>query len=209
MGTTQLFLVHHGATEASLAQPPRLQGRRHDAPLARLGIRQAEATRDFLAIRPIDRCYCSSLLRARQTARILCAPHGILPVPLDELAECDVGRWEGMDWQAVRLLDAEGVRRFDAEPGFGYPGGESFADSQERMDRAMEAILERHEGRTVLVVGHRLANCAWLAGLLGMGPKEARKVDLDHCGISVVTRRAGRTAVSTLNAAFHLQGVAA
>ena len=39
--------------------------------------------------------------------------------------------------------------------------------------------------------------------------REARQVVLDNCGISVVVRESGRTTVSTLNAAFHLQGVAA
>jgi hypothetical protein len=34
-------------------------------------------------------------------------------------------------------------------------------------------------------------------------------VVLDNCGISIVVREDGRTTVSTLNAAFHLQGVAA
>ena len=61
---TVLYLLRHGATEANLGRPSRLQGRRHNPPLARLGVRQAEATRDFLAIRPIDVCYCSPLLRA-------------------------------------------------------------------------------------------------------------------------------------------------
>src|SRR6266404_3737394 len=32
--TTTLYLVRHGATAANLACPPRLQGRRHDPPLA-------------------------------------------------------------------------------------------------------------------------------------------------------------------------------
>jgi len=91
---TYLYLIRHGATEANLARPPRLQGRRHDPPLARLGVRQAEATRDFLAIRPLDHCYCSPLLRAVQTAAIVAAPHGLSPRPLEALTECDVGRWE-------------------------------------------------------------------------------------------------------------------
>ena len=38
---------------------------------------------------------------------------------------------------------------------------------------------------------------------------QARQVTLDNCGISVVVRENEETAVSTLNAAFHLQGVAA
>src|SRR6516162_221368 len=111
---TLLYLIRHGATEANLARPPRLQGRRHNPPLARLGVRQAEATRDFLAAHPIRHCYCSPLLRAFQTAAIVAAPHGISPVPLDNLAECDVGRWEGLDWQTIRYLDAENYQRFQS-----------------------------------------------------------------------------------------------
>src|SRR5947209_14665125 len=63
---TYLYLIRHAATEANLARPARLQGRRHNPPLARLGIRQAEATRDFLAARTITTCYCSPMLRAVQ-----------------------------------------------------------------------------------------------------------------------------------------------
>jgi hypothetical protein len=35
-----------------------------------------------------------------------------------------------------------------------------------------------------------------------------RQVTLDNCGISVVIREGEETTVTTLNAAFHLQGVA-
>lgn len=76
---TYLYLIRHGATAANEARPPRLQGRRQNPPLTPLGIRQAEATRDFLAIRPIDHCYSSPLLRAFQTAAIVATPHGLAP----------------------------------------------------------------------------------------------------------------------------------
>jgi broad specificity phosphatase PhoE len=207
---TVLYLIRHGATEANLARPPRIQGRRHNPPLARLGVRQAEATRDLLAIRPIDHCYTSPLLRAAQTAAIVAAPHGLTPEPLEALTECDVGRWEGLDWPAVRAQDAEDYRRFHADPGaFGYPGGESLRAVHERVAPALEKVLARHAGSSVLVVAHHAVNRTYLAGLLGLTPGQARQVTLDNCGVSVVVRRAGQTAVATLNASFHLQGVAA
>ena len=209
-GKTVLYLIRHGATEANLAQPPRLQGRRHNPPLARLGVRQAEATRDFLAGRPLDHCYCSPLLRAVQTASIVAAPHGLSPQPLETLTECDVGRWEGLDWQSVRYLDAESYRKFMADPAaHGYAGGESFADVYRRVAPALEELLVRHAGESVLVVAHHVVNRTYLAGLLGLTPDLARQVTLDNCGISVVVRENGRTTISTLNAACHLQGVAA
>jgi broad specificity phosphatase PhoE len=207
---TTLYLLRHGATEANLARPARLQGRRHNTSLARLGVRQAEATRDFLAIRPIDHCYCSPLLRAVQTAAIVGAPHGLAPQPLEALAECDVGRWEGLDWQAIRSQDAEAYQRFMENPAqHGYPGGESFEQVHQRVSLALEELFCAHEGQAILVVGHHVVNRAYLAGLLGLALAQARQVTLDNCGISVVVRNGEETLVSTLNAAFHLQGVAA
>jgi broad specificity phosphatase PhoE len=207
---TVLYLLRHGATEANLAQPARLQGRRHNTSLARLGVRQAEATRDFLAIRPIDHCYCSPLLGAVQTAAIVAAPHGLAPQPLEALTECDVGRWEGLDWQAIRYLDAEAYQRFLTNPAEnGYPGGESFADVYQRVSTALEELLQMHAGQSILVVAHHVVVRVYLAGLLSLPLAQARQVTLDSCGISVVIREGEETTVSTLNAAFHLQGVAA
>src|SRR5690349_8986510 len=156
---TVLYLIRHGATEANLARPARLQGRRHNPPLAPLGVRQAEATRDFLAVRPIDHCYCSPLLRALQTATIVAAPHGLTPQSIDALTECDVGRWEGLDWPSIRSVEADAYWRFMTSPGeFGYPGGESFADVARRVTPALEELLETHAGDAILVVAHHVVN---------------------------------------------------
>jgi broad specificity phosphatase PhoE len=207
---TVLYLLRHAATEANLARPARLQGRHSNPPLARLGVRQAEATRNFLAIRPIDHCYCSPMVRAVQTAAIVAAPHGLTPTPLDALTECDVGKWEGLDWQTIRALDPEGHQRFHANPAeFGYPEGESFAQVHERAAPALNDLLVRHAGESILVVAHHVVNRTWLASLLGLAPGQARQVSLDNCGISIVVHQGGRATISTLNAAFHLQGVAA
>jgi broad specificity phosphatase PhoE len=209
-GRTILYLIRHGATEANLASPPRLQGRRHDPPLAQLGVRQAEATRDFLAVRPIDHCYCSPLLRAVQTAALVAAPHGVAPQPLEGLTECDVGDWEGLDWDTVRTRHPDDYHRFHADPGtFGYPGGESFRAVHARSAPVLDGLLRGHPGGSLLVVAHHAVNRTYLAGLLGLPPGRARGVVLDNCGISVVVREGTATAVATLNATFHLQGVAA
>jgi broad specificity phosphatase PhoE len=207
---TVLYLLRHAATEANLAQPPRLQGRRLNAPLARLGVRQAEATRDVLAPMSIDHCYCSPLLRAVQTATIIAAPHRLAPEPVDALTECDVGRWEDRDWQTIRSLDAEAYQRFMVNPALhGYPGGESFADVHQRAAAALKELLTRHAGAALLVVAHHVINRTYLAGLLGLPVQQARQVKLANCGISVVIREGDHTTVSTVNAAFHLHGLMA
>jgi broad specificity phosphatase PhoE len=207
---TTLYLIRHAATEANLANPPRLQGRKHDPPLAKIGVRQAEATSKFLADRALVACYTSPLLRAQQTATIVAAPHGVSPQAVPALTECELGRWEGLTWQEVRYFNATEYRDFMADPAaHGYPGGENFQQVHDRASAAFESILARHEGQNVLIVAHHVVNRIYLAGLLGLPVAHARQVSLDNCGISVVTLEGGNSTVSMLNAVQHLQDVAA
>jgi broad specificity phosphatase PhoE len=207
---TTLYLIRHAATEANLVHPPRLQGRQHNPPLAPLGVHQAAATRDFLAIRPIDVCYCSPLVRALQTATIISGPHGLMPIIDDRLIEADIGKWEGMDWQQIRYLDAANYREFMANPAeVSYPDGENFTQVALRATFAINEIIERHIGQTILIVSHHIVNRTYLASLMGIGVANARTVELDNCGISVVARVEDTMHVNTLNAAFHLQSLAA
>ena len=81
--------------------------------------------------------------------------------------------------------------------------------SRNRVYPALEELMRIHASRSVLVVAHHVVNRTYLAKLLGLTPGQARQVILDNCGISVVVRNGEETQVSTLNAAFHLQGVAA
>jgi broad specificity phosphatase PhoE len=174
---TTMYLLRHAAAEANYACAQsedripilgsRIRDGEQDPRLSRLGVRQAELTRDFLAVRPIDYCYCSPRLRAVQTASIIGAAHGLSPVVLDSLVE-------------PALATA-----------------------------ALEDLFRRHAGHTILVVGHQDVNLVYLAGILGMKSEQTRQVQLDNCGISVVVRAGTGATVSTLNASFHLQGIAA
>lgn len=159
---TTLYLVRPAAL-LDVATP--WQG--HGAAQARPGVRQAELTRDLLAVRPIDACYCGPAARAEQTAAILAAPHGLRP-------------------QVLAALDE------------GHDAAAAFA-----------SLLERHAGDTVLVVAPRAVLAVYLAVLLRMTPEQAERARLDRGGVTVVVRDGDVSAVTTLNAVFHLQGVAA
>lgn len=205
---TTLLLIRHAATPANLMKPAKLQGRRTDPELAPIGWRQAEATRDFLAIRSIDVVYSSPLKRALQTAKLIAEPHGLSPAIVEGLTECDVGRWEGKSWEEIRETNPDEYTKYHQDPAkYGYLGGESFADVHERATKAIDAILAKHDGLTVAVVSHHIVNRTYLAGVLGLGPSKARMVSLDNCGISVVSRENGKSTVRTLNSTFHLAGV--
>lgn len=207
---TTLYLIRHAATDANLAKPAHLQGRGRNPPLAAVGVRQAEMTRDALGLHYFGACYCSPLKRALQTATILAEPHELKPQTVDDLTECDVGIWEGLSWADIENQYPEEYQKYMANPARnGYPGGETFADVHERTCRAMEEIFDNHEGETILVVAHHVVGRVYLAGLLGLPPSQGRKVSLGNCGISIVEKKDDTLSVKTLNSMFHLRGIAA
>jgi broad specificity phosphatase PhoE len=203
--TTTLYLIRHGATKANLERPYRLQGRNTNSPLDPVGVWQAERTRDLLADRRIGCFFSSPLDRAMQTASIIAASQMLPVTAIPDLTECDVGRWEHLSWDDIRRREPEELRQFEIDPGrHGYPGGENFCQVAKRVTPVLEQVLTDHAGKSVLVVGHHIVNRVYLAGLLGLAPSEAKRVRLDNCGVSVVTRENDETRVTTLNAAFHL-----
>ena len=204
---TTLYLIRHAATPANLQKPAKLQGRRSDPALAPVGLIQAEATRDLMASRHLDAIYSSPLRRAMQTATIIAEPHGLTPITVEQITECDVGLWEGKSWEEIREENPVEYDLYYANPALnGYLGGENFAQVHERATAAIDEILKRHEGQTVAVVSHHIVNRTYLAGALGLGPAKGRAVSLENCGISVITRARGKTSVVTVNSAFHVQG---
>jgi broad specificity phosphatase PhoE len=205
MPPTTLYLLRHGATEANMVDPPRLQGRRSDPPLAALGVLQAQAARDRLAQVPLEACWCSPLRRAVQTATIVADPHGLTPQPLETLTECDLGDWEGRTWDEVRQADAERYARFRAEPARNpHPGGESLEAVHARVARSVEEVLDAHPGKNLLVVSHHVVLRVYLAGLLGLGPGRARELALANGAFAVVVRDGGPTQVRTVAETNHL-----
>jgi broad specificity phosphatase PhoE len=170
-----------------------------------LGLRQGEVVRDALARLHLHACYTSPLRRAMQTAAVLAAPHGLTPVVLEALTECDVGLWEGLCWQQVQQQWPEDFLAFQADPwNSGYPGGESLSDVFDRVAAVLDGLLRRHEGETIVVVSHHVVLRVWLAALLGLPGARTREVALSNASISVVVRHGTQTIVECLNDVGHL-----
>jgi broad specificity phosphatase PhoE len=85
--------------------------------------------------------WCSPLLRARETADIVARRIGLEPKQDARLMETDAGDWTNRSFAEVRAEDPE---RFDAfaaaEPDFAFPGGESFAEQDMRVDASLREI---------------------------------------------------------------------
>jgi broad specificity phosphatase PhoE len=204
-GVCWLYLVRHGATSHNVSRPPILQGRTVDLDLSPQGRRQAEAVSRFLSQAQLSAVYSSALRRARQTADIIAAPHGLEVVEQPHLAEVDVGNWENRSWVEIEQTEPEAFRLFHEDAGnHGYAGGENLSQLLARVRPVFDEILTANVGRCVAVVGHNVVNRTWLSHVLGMPLANARRMLQDNCCVNVVRYTAGEAVVWSLNSTFHL-----
>ena len=105
-----LYIMRHGKTDWNIQH--KLQGRT-DIPLNEEGRQMAKQAReDYLNI-PIDICYCSPLIRARETAELVLQGRNIPILCDDRLIEMGFGIYEGTanceDIQTVRSACCFGI----------------------------------------------------------------------------------------------------
>ena len=149
---TVTVLLRHGDT--LLSPEHRLSGLR-DVPLSADGTRQAKAAAGRLAAgAQIDAVVSSPLQRAAATAAIAATELGLTADTDDDLRETSFGAWEGFTLAEVQERWPEAVAAWQHDPEQAPPGGESFADTARRVDRACERLLRQHYGQRVLVVSH-------------------------------------------------------
>ena len=208
-GATVLYLIRHGATEANERTPFILQGDAIDLPLSAAGAGQATAVAELLAGQPIAAVYSSGLLRARETAAAVAAPHALAPTVVADLQECNVGQWEGLDWETVRRTCPEAHRKFVEDPAENPNlGGESYGDVLRRVQPVLDGLIRRHSGESIAVVAHNVVNRVYLSQLLGIALRQAASIRQANGGVNVIHQdSSGNTALVTLNSTFHLAGL--
>jgi probable phosphoglycerate mutase len=205
MHTTRLILIRHAETEANVSKKV-WQGA-SDTPLTIRGERQAAATAGYLAMlhrrNAVDVFYASSLLRARRTADAISTAIG-LPVQLDyALREFDLGDWEGRAFDD--LEDTENLsKRWDADPHFAPPGGESPHMFQRRIVTAFESMASAHPDQTVLVVTHGGVIRNLLGLWIGNGPDDWQRWQASNCSITMLERSGQAWHPILLNDTSHL-----
>lgn len=136
----QVFLARHGQTAYN--HEGRFQGQQQ-IPLDETGRAQALELAERALPYGFRALWASPLIRARETADAVAARTGLLPVEDPRLMETDAGDWTDRSFADVR---AESPELFDAfasaQPDFGFPGGESFAEQEVRVEAALADILQ-------------------------------------------------------------------
>jgi broad specificity phosphatase PhoE len=185
-----VYLARHGQTAYNLEG--RFQGQLA-VPLDDTGRAQAVDLAERAVPHEFRALWSSPLLRARETADVVARAIGLEPIEDARLMETDAGDWTDRSFAEINAEAPDLFAAFAAgDPAFAFPGGESFAEQQERVSAALRDV-ERGE-LPALVVCHGMvirAALAWRAGhgvprfervpngaIVPLDPREADHADL-------------------------------
>jgi len=205
--TTHLYLVRHGETEYNRRGV--VQGGGIDSTLNETGVSQAEALADRLSAVPVDTVYASTMRRAKQTAAVVAGPHEpVSRTYLRDLAEMDWGVFEGEPPSSEReeAMGAVKDRWRQGEYDHRVDGGESIRDVEARAHRAMDHIVTRERGSTVVVVTHGRYLRVLLGSLLdNYGLGDMHRLDHDNTCVNRIVHAEGQFRADLLNCTAHLE----
>ncbi|MBA3944126.1 MAG: histidine phosphatase family protein [Herpetosiphonaceae bacterium] len=199
----RLILVRHGESEWNRSS--RYQGQA-DAPLSDLGIRQAEALGQRLALEKLDAIYASPLQRALRTAEAIARFHPHVPFTQDKaLYEIHHGDWQGLLAKEVREQYPEGLDEWRMYPTRSQmPNGESFSNILKRTLNFRERMLQLHLNETVLVSTHDVVIKILIADALGMPMDRLNRIWVTNASISVLEYADALPFLVSLGEACHL-----
>ena len=176
-----LYIIRHGRTDWNDLRM--LQGKT-DIPLNEDGRRMAaEAAKEYAEI-PFDICFCSPLVRAKETAEILLRGRDV-PVEYDDrLMEMSFGVYEGVKC-SFDIPDCPVNQFFFHPESYDDPveGGESTQDLMERTGSFLrEKVYPRLErGEDVLIVGHGAMNSSIICNALELSLTEFWSKGIENC----------------------------
>ena len=198
----RLFTVRHGETDS--ARERRFTGGR-DVPLTPRGRLQCEAVARALDGVFLGAVYASPLERARASAEAIAAPYKV-PVRLaPPFREMSFGEWEGLTRAEVAVRYPEAYEAWRATPHLVTPpGGERLDAVAARVNGALAALLEEHEGQTVVLVSHAIVIRLLVLSALGLGPDRLWSVDASPGGITEIEYQDGWVTVHRMNTLTHL-----
>src|SRR6202022_175791 len=117
----------------------------------------------------LEAVWSSSLARARDTAAIIAAPHGLPVQETDAFREMGFGEWEGLTRDEVRARFADAHRTWAEAPHeAAWAGAETLAMVRERALAGLAALRAAHQGQTICLVSHGITGRLLLLEALGL-----------------------------------------
>jgi broad specificity phosphatase PhoE len=203
---TQIILVRHGQTPWN--KDKIFRGSR-DIPLNDQGREEARLAGEWLKGETIHAAYCSPLSRARDTGEAIARHHRIAVADLPGLSDLYYGDWEGLPLTEVKVKYADLYRQWETAPqSVRFPGGETLDEVKARAGAAVEDVVRRHPGQTVLLAAHRAVNKVLIAAFIGLDNSHFWRIGQDTTAVNRFLRVKEVWHIMSLNDTCHLRGLA-
>ena len=191
--------MRHGQAENNVSRT--LVGRHIESHLTSQGKDQAADVAKQLKSIPIDKVYVSPVIRAMETAQIVCETLG-MDYEIDErLYEIELGKLVGMNYEEVTTKYGDLFLRFYAEhdPVLASFGVEPFAAVKQRVKSLLDDALKKHEDSNVLMVTHLDPIKAALATLLDLKPEALYRWHIRNASLTVLKHESRIYSLSGVN----------
>ena len=174
----KLWLIRHGHPDFLLGAHMCLG--RTDTPLGPLGRMQACLLGEVLRDKKRT-VFASPLTRCRETA----APLGGKAILVPDLAEQDMGPWDGLDFTEIKQRWPELYARRAAEPLLVPPGAETLSEVRRRVMPALRDCVNSCDG-DLAVVAHASVIQAILAEVCCVPLEESRPLRVPYASFTVL-----------------------
>jgi len=194
-----VIFMRHGQAENNVSRT--LVGRHIESHLTEQGRQQVmDAARQLKTI-PIDKVYASPVIRAIETAKIVCDALGLSHEVDERLYEIELGKLVGMNYEEVTTKYGDLFLRFYAEhdsvlDSFGV---EPFASVKQRVKSLLDDALKKHEDSNVLMVTHLDPIKAALATLLDLKPEALYRWHIRNASLTVLKHESKVYSLSGVN----------
>lgn len=192
--TTELLLVRHGEAACNVAG---IVGGEHGCTgLTPRGRQQVEQLAARLVAehvdRPFDVVYATPRRRVRETAEIITQELRLPATVEADLRGPDHGDADGRPWHEIKTAFG-GPPQYNPDQPYA-PGSESWNAYLDRATRALDKILNRHEGQCLLVVAHGETIEAAHTFLLDLAPATCQRARFvtDHACLTRWQRHVNR-----------------
>lgn len=199
-----VVFMRHGQAENNVSRT--LVGRHIEAHLTEQGRRQvADVAKELKTIK-IDKVFASPVIRALETARIVCDILGMDYEVDERLYEIELGKLVGMNYEEVTTKYGDLFMRFytESDPVLQRFGVETFASVKQRVKSFLDDALEKHGGSNILTVTHLDPIKAALATLLELKPEALYRWHIRNASLTVLKHESRVYSLSGVNVmAFH------
>lgn len=174
-----IILIRHGQTNA-LKQRLLSGSKTKNEPINTEGINQIKRLVPCLHQYNPDTIYCSPLLRAVQSAKILVDTFRVQPIFLNDLREIDFGDWDGRNLDKLSKIFPDEYNKWIHSPQtFTPPNGESVKHLYLRIENTLETVLQ-NDFKTSLVVTHGGPIRAFLMKTLKVPSSHYWRIKIPH-----------------------------